>query len=123
MKTKFHSQKIINKINKHCVKNLYRAAIYLQGEVQTALSGGPSPSPEGTPPAQVSGTLMRSIKYSVDEATLTARVGAKGPSVRRLELGFVGSDTLGRFVNQGPRSFLRSTLQKKKRVIKRILHS
>jgi len=51
---------------------------------------------------------------------LTGVVGSNVVYARRLELGFVGTDSLGRKYNQAPRPYLRTALEKNRKEIKNI---
>lgn len=51
---------------------------------------------------------------------LTGVVGTNVEYARRLELGFVGTDSLGRIYNQLPRPYLRTALEKNRKEIKNI---
>ena len=52
---------------------------------------------------------------------LTGVVGSNVVYARRMELGFVGTDSLGRKYNQGPRPYLRPALHKNEKVILKLL--
>lgn len=59
------------------------------------------------------GTLRRSIRTQTvrDSATkVTAYVGSDVPYARRIELGFTGADSLGRYYSQAARPYLRPAL-------------
>ena len=58
------------------------------------------------------GTLRRSItSWEAEDGSLAIAVGSRGvPYARRIELGFVGVDSLGRHYNQAPRPYLRPAL-------------
>lgn len=85
---------------------------------------GLDPSREGEPPKRVEGDLVRSI---VDEIIVTKRkiIGRVGSTqtkkAMRLELGFAGTDSLGRVIDQGPRPFIRPPLLENRDKIKRII--
>lgn len=74
----------------------------------------PSVSPE--PPKIITGTLRANIAPHVLQTprAVLGFVGVrKGPASKyamRIELGFVGRDSRGRLIRQGPRSFLRRAL-------------
>lgn len=65
-------------------------------------------------PGVVSGFLRNSIQVRDDHATSVGRwettVHPSGPYYRRLELGFSGTDSLGRRYNQPPYPFMRPAL-------------
>lgn len=67
-------------------------------------------------PHRITGNLFRSIP-EVSPTTLSktatrveVAVGSSAEYARRLELGFMGMDSRGRYYHQGPRSFLRPAL-------------
>jgi len=94
------------------------ACIYVEGEAKEMVSrgniGGDNPSLPGEPPKTVSGTLRANISHAVVRSadTITGSVGVREnvAYARRLELGFVGTDSLGRNYDQAPRPFLRPAL-------------
>lgn len=59
--------------------------------------------------------LRGSITHEVEE--LAGRVGSNVIYARRVELGFVGVDSLGRKYNQKPRPYLRTALEKNRKAI------
>lgn len=75
---------------------------------------GLDPSKPGEPPKIVTGILRANIGTEVridyGARTVDGFIGVKkgpaDPYGRRLELGFVGRDALGRYVNQAPRPYL-----------------
>ena len=54
--------------------------------------------------------LRTSITKEVEETV--GRVGSNVEYARRIELGFVGADSLGRVYNQSPQPYLRPALEK-----------
>lgn len=93
--------------------------------VRTTSSGnviGLEPSQEGEAPKRLTGSL---IKSAAVEVTTTrkggrARIGTALKYFRRLELGFKGTDGLGRNVSQGARPSLRPALKENQREIKKL---
>lgn len=59
-----------------------------------------------------SGTLKRSIHTRSDLDGLAADVGTDLEYARRVELGFVGTDSLGRTYDQAPRAYLGPALDR-----------
>jgi len=109
------------------LKNMTAAALYLAGQAKRKINrGNPTgkfPSLPGEPPRKVSARLFQSITGRAYRDT-TAIVGVFGSNVdyaRRLELGFVGTDSRGRSVSQEPRPFLRPTLAEEIDTVIRIL--
>lgn len=105
------------------------ATVYVQGQAKRLVNRGnpkgDNPSRPGEPPKKVTGRLFGDIFARV-ERTKDAVIGYVGTSVaygRRLELGFVGRDSLGRLYHQLPRPFLRPALFGNVSRVKRILGS
>ena len=94
-----------------------RATIFLRDEVKKSINrGNPTgrdPSLPGEPPKKVTSRLFQSIAQAVIVLP-TEVIGAYGTNVEyalRLELGFVGTDSLGRRYDQAPRPYIRPALQ------------
>jgi hypothetical protein len=66
----------------------------------------------GQPPRKQSGMLFRSIttRVEVGGGHVVGHVGSNMAYARRLELGFTGSDSLGRIYDQAPRPYMRPGL-------------
>lgn len=84
---------------------------------------GKNPSKPGEPPKKVTARLFNSI---TDEVIRTEDqvIGAVGTNVeygRRLELGFTGTDSAGRIVDQEPRPYLRPGLSMSQGKVAKIL--
>lgn len=63
------------------------------------------------------GTLRRSINHQTTELTVqkcNVAVGPNTPYARRIEFGFIGTDSLGRHYHQGPRPYMRPAFDGKK---------
>ena len=80
----------------------------------------PSPSPPEHAPASVTGTLKARITHRIDKTTMIGQVGTNLEYARRLELGFVGTDSLGRHYAQAPRPYLRPALEINRAAIKKL---
>lgn len=108
-------------------RRLTRTAQLIEGEVVRSISIGQAvrrtkggylrglgPSVEGQPPHVLSGRLRQSISHMILRETMRviARIGTNVIYARRLELGFVGTDSLGRNIHQGPRPYLRPALDR-----------
>ncbi len=127
MPDKWDSKRVVKRVASHIEKNMAAAMLILQGEVQRKLSVGQpvirsgkslrglNPSAEGEPPHLLTGRLRTSITHSVSGSVLSGeiigRVGSNVPYARRLELGFSGTDSKGRNINQGARPYLRPALK------------
>jgi len=70
-------------------------------------------SPPGTPPYIRSGRLKGSIDFAMPTEFFT-RVGSSMPYARRLEFGYVGTDSLGRQYHDPPRPWARPSVVKAK---------
>lgn len=102
------------------VAGMERAALWVEGEVKRSFQPGTGraskrggkihrASAPGEPPAVDTGRLRSSITHDVQVQgnEVVGLVGTNIEYARRLELGFVGTDRLGRTVNQAARPFLR----------------
>jgi len=63
----------------------------------------------------VTSRLRNSITNEVEETV--GRVGTNVEYARRVEMGFVGADALGRIYNQSPKPYLRPALEKNRSTI------
>jgi len=127
MPTEWRGEEYRRELEARLLKNMNAAALYLAGQAQRKINrGNPTgafPSLPGEPPKKVSARLFQSITGRAYRDT-TAIVGVFGTNVeyaRRLELGFVGTDSRGRSVSQEPRPFLRPTLAEEIDTVIRIL--
>lgn len=124
---KWEADKATRNLAERLLRNMGKAMRvaekHAKGLVSTGNKRGTNPSAPGTPPHLGTGTLRRSIagRASYDEAAKEV-VGALGvlqgnadAYARRLELGYLGRDAAGRFVDQAPRPFLRPTLHQRAR--------
>lgn len=84
---------------------------------------GTNPSAPGEPPKKVTARLFNSIASRVERQgkQVIGIVGSALKYARRLELGFVGRDSLGRNVDQAPRPYLRPGLTMSLQRIKKII--
>lgn len=85
-------------------------------------------SAPGEVPATVTGWLAQNVvaQPTRENGVPVSYVGIRGgpngvPYAKRLEYGFVGTDSKGRLYNQAPRPYFRSTYELEKAVIKRKL--
>ena len=98
---------------------------------RTTASGrrvGLDPSKPGEPPKRLTSRLIKSITYEVAvegsgliSSSVVIRFGTNVIYGRRLERGFVGTDSLGRNVSQLPRPYLGRALANRKEGVARIL--
>jgi hypothetical protein len=66
-----------------------------QARVKANASGRPGPR-------RVTGDYTRSMSVTFERGGQAATIGTMAPQARRLEFGFVGVDSLGRYYNQRP---------------------
>jgi len=107
-------------------QRLKKATALLLDEVRTEVSKpGPEPSKPGEPPRRQSGAYKRSLESATDFGFggdwAIGRVGSNSHYARRLELGFVGTDSLGRNYNQLPRPHFRPVHRRLEGRIARII--
>lgn len=111
------------------LRRMTTAALAVQRRTKETLNVGGTkqfPSMEGDPPHKVSTRLFQSINIRVFKTgwdSIVAIIGTKVRYARRLELGFVGTDSAGRNVQQGPRPFLRPAFRESEDDIKRAIGS
>lgn len=81
-------------------------ALLLQTEITAHASGRPGPR-------HISGDYKRSwsTRFLGGITTIAAEVGTNAPQARRLEYGFVGTDSLGRHYNQPPYPHVRPSIR------------
>lgn len=74
----------------------------------------PPASRVGESPHKRSGDLQGSFKFVVKTGIISValRVFTDNPYAARLEFGFIGTDSLGRNINQGPRPYWRPVIAK-----------
>lgn len=119
------------KLQRHLIKTMNEVMVRVVGFVKTNFGPsnqkGKNPSRPGSAPNIGTGTLRNSITFRVDVegadvlGTYGVRKGPADEYGKRLELGFVGLDSLGRNYNQQPRPFLKPAYRKNKRKIVKIL--
>lgn len=131
---RFHGREVRSNVNSNMRARVAAAAYHLQGEVIEKLSGigtgktyiVPGTNTEyqasapGEAPAIQLGLLKRSIAVELDE--IQAYIGVRGvPYAKRLEFGYVGTDSKGRVYNQAARPFFNVTYEEHREYIKRLL--
>ncbi len=74
----------------------------------------PPASRVGESPHRRTGNLQRGFQMTIKQRafSIDLRVFTNVPYSRRLEFGFVGTDRLGRNINQGPRPYFRVAIAK-----------
>lgn len=109
-------------------QRLRKAGILVRDAVKRSINRGNArgkfPSLEGEPPKKVSTRLFQSITASepmTDAKGRVVYVGTKIIYARRLELGFMGTDSRGHVIHQGPRPYVRPGLHNNRDQIAGIL--
>lgn len=117
-KVTFNNKEFLDALAAKIENNMGRFMLAAQGETVRSISrsnhGGGNPSRVGEPPKAVTGQLRRTVRGVAFRRgnVIVGRLSAGTQYARRLELGFVGTDSLGRRINQGPRPFLRPSLKR-----------
>lgn len=106
------------------VAGMERACLWVEGTVKRSFTFN-GPSKPGEPPAVDTGRLRSSITHEVrvEGDGVIGLVGTNVEYARRLEFGFVGTDKLGRNINQPARPFLRPAVFNNKAEIIRQLEA
>lgn len=108
-------------------RNMSQAVLYAKGQAQRLVNrgnaDGSSPSLPGEPPKKVSSLLFQSFATRVrsERSAVVGVLSNNAEYARRLELGFTGTDSRGRVVDQAPRPFLRRSVLDNRRVLGRII--
>jgi hypothetical protein len=125
--TKWNANGISDAALRVTERRMGQAVTLVQREIKVSLNvgnrTGENPSSPGEPPRKVSGRLFNSIFAKVlrNGSQVIGVVGTNVKYARRLELGFVGKDALGRVFRQLPRPFIRPAFLRLRDHIKRIL--
>jgi hypothetical protein len=132
-------EKLAAQIRSSADKRVAMAAMHLRGELIETVSGQRSgeeykvpgtastrytASAPGEAPAVLFGQLRNAmtVKFEQDNKQIQAYIGVRGvPYARRLELGFVGKDSLGRAYSMEPRPFFYITYEQQRNTIKKIM--
>ena len=124
---KWEPEKVIKATLLEQEKRMGRACALVQREIKTLLNVGGGrdriPSAPGEPPHKQSAKLYGSIHFAVkrDKDSVLGIIYSNDKKARRLELGFVGKDSLGRTYDQKPRPFMRPGFETSKPAARRIL--
>lgn len=103
-KVKWYGKQVIDKINKANKQIMSKACLLVERDAKKLCPV----SPHG-------GHLRASITSEIEGTT--GRIGSNKKYARRIELGFVGADSLGRVYNQKPQPYLRPALHKNEKAI------
>lgn len=135
---KFYGREARENMNSNMRTRVAAAAYHLHGELIEKVSGVGSgevyrvpgtdtkyqASAPGEAPAVQLANLKKKIAVEIDNRSreIQAYVGVRGvPYAKRLEFGFVGTDSKGRVYNQAPRPFFNVTYEEQREYIKRLL--
>lgn len=103
------------KVKKRIAFNLETLAKFIIADLQRTVSTPfPPASRVGEAPHRRSGTLKRGFGFKIKTGLMSVslRVFTDVPYSRRLEFGMVGTDRLGRNINQGPRPYWRPVMSR-----------
>ena len=103
-KVLWYGVRVVNKINAKNKQIMSRACLMVERDAKILQT-----------PHVDTGRLRSSITHEIEG--LTGRVGSNVEYARRIELGFVGVDSLGRKFNQKPYPYLRPALHKNEKKI------
>lgn len=118
---------VLDKTQDEMVSRMTVATIFVRDKAKIAINrGNPTgklPSKEGEPPKKVSGLLQSKVvqTVTVEGNRVIGRVGTNVIYGRRLELGYFGIDKAGRHVSQGPRPWLRPSVENNRGAVAKIL--
>lgn len=107
---KLNKTALTSRVKKRIAFNLGTVGRFLVSELRSQVAiPFPPASMVGKSPHRRSGDLQRSFKFDVKTGliSVTLRVFTNIAYALRLEFGFVGTDSLGRNINQGPRPYWR----------------
>lgn len=93
-------------------RGMTRAVLHLEKTIILKISKGQPPSEPGEPWHVLTGRSRASMTNQIEVGAreIIGRVGSNVEYVRRLELGFVGTDAAGRNISQAPRPAMRPAL-------------
>lgn len=115
---------IVDGALKRTEERMAKACVVVARNIKSLLNvRAKQPSAPGEPPHKVTGRLYDSIFFRVerDGKEVIGIVYSNDKKARRLELGFVGKDSLGRVYDQKPRPFMRPGFANSKDQIKKII--
>jgi len=115
LELKIRKMAFTRKVKKRIEFNMKTLAQFIIADLQSVLSTPyPPASRVGESPHRRSGTLKGGFQFRVKTGLLSVslRIFTNVPYSRRLEFGFVGTDRLGRNINQGPRPYWRPVLSR-----------
>lgn len=105
------------KVKKRIAFNLMTVGQFIINALEAQVATPyPPASRVGESPHRRTGNLQRGFQMTIKQRvfSIDLRVFTNIPYSRRLEFGFVGTDRLGRNINQGPRPYFRVAIAKTK---------
>lgn len=115
LELKIRKAAFTRKVKKRIAFNMKTLALFIIADLQREVSTPyPPASRVGEAPHKRSGTLQRGFDFKIKTGLfgVSLRVFTNVPYSRRLEFGMVGTDALGRNINQGPRPYWRPVLSR-----------
>jgi hypothetical protein len=115
LRLKINKVAFTRKVKKRIEDNMDGIGALLVQQLAQAVSVPyPPASRVGESPHRRTGELQKSFKWivKVGAVTVSLRVFTDNVYAARLEFGFIGTDSLGRNINQGPRPYWRPVLAK-----------
>lgn len=115
LRLRINKRAFTRKVKKRIEANMEGIGRLLVAQLAAAVSTPfPPASRVGESPHRRSGDLQGSFKFLVKVGLITVslRVFTDNVYAARLEFGFIGTDRLGRNINQGPRPYWRPVIAK-----------
>ena len=115
LELKIRKTAFTRKVKKRIARNMELLAKFIISDLEREVATPfPPASRVGEAPHRRTGTLQRGFKFRVKTGLLSVslRIFTDVPYSRRLEFGMVGTDRLGRNINQGPRPYWRPVLSR-----------
>lgn len=113
LELKIRKTAFTRKVKKRIAFNMMTLARFIISDLERIVSTPyPPASRVGESPHKRTGTLQRGFKFKIKTGLIgvSLRIFTDVPYSRRLEFGFVGTDRLGRNINQGPRPYWRKAI-------------
>jgi hypothetical protein len=110
LQLKIREAAFTKKVKKRIEFNMKTLAAFIIADLkQIVATPYPPASRVGESPHKRTGTLQQGFEFRIKTSifAVALRIFTNVPYSRRLEFGFVGTDALGRNVNQGPRPYWR----------------
>lgn len=123
----WYDDEVFDRVAASAEARMERACIVVRDNVKVLInrgnSAGTNPSKPGEPPKKVTGRFFRSVNYRVAKdanGDVVGLVGSDVPYQPRLELGYAGTDSLGRKYHTAPRPSFRPGYLRSVAVLKKI---